>query len=121
MIEGSGEQLPLDRGSFDTVLTTWSLCSVTDPVQVLREARRVLRPGGQLLFVEHGRAPAAGVRWWQDRLTPAWKHVAGGCHLNRKVDDLVGAAGFRLDHLRTGYARGPRPMTFMYEGLGRPR
>lgn len=120
VVEGTGERLPLEDGGFDTVLTTWSLCSVADPVQVLQEARRVLRPGGQLLFAEHGRAPDAGVRWWQDTLTPAWRHMAGGCHLNRKIDELVGAAGFRLDDLRTGYARGPRPMTFMYEGRAKP-
>ncbi len=119
VVEGAGERLPLEDNSFDTVLTTWSLCSVTDPVQVLREVRRVLRPGGQVLFVEHGRAPDAGVRWWQDTLDPAWKRIAGGCHLNRKMDDLIGDAGFRLDHLRTGYARGPRPMTYMYEGRAR--
>lgn len=119
-IEGAGESLPLDDQSFDTVLTTWSLCSVGNPAQVLREARRVLRPGGQLLFVEHGRAPDASVRWWQDRLTPAWKHIAGGCHLNRSIDDLIGAAGFRLDGLQTGYLPGPKPMTFMYEGRARP-
>ena len=121
VLEANGESLPLDDRSFDTVLTTWSLCSVSDPVQVLREVRRVLRPGGQLLFAEHGRAPDAGVTWWQDKLTPAWKRIAGGCHLNRKIDDLIGSAGFQLDGLRTGYLPGPKPMTFMYEGRGRLR
>jgi SAM-dependent methyltransferase len=119
VLEGTGERLPFENRGFDTVVTTWSLCSVVNPVQVLLEARRVLRPGGQLLFAEHGRAPEAGVRWWQDMLDPAWKRIAGGCHLNRKMDDLVQEAGFRLDDLRTGYARGPRPMTFMYEGRAR--
>ncbi len=120
VIEGAGESLPLDDQSFDTVLTTWSLCSVGNPAQVLSEARRVLRPGGQLLFAEHGRAPDAGVQWWQDRLTPAWKRIAGGCHLNRGIDELIGAAGFCLDGLQTGYLPGPKPMTFMYEGRARP-
>jgi SAM-dependent methyltransferase len=118
---GSGEQLPMADNDFDTVLTTWCLCSVADPARVLREARRVLRPGGRMLFVEHGRAPDADVRWWQDKLDPAWTRIAGGCHLNRQMDDIVVNAGFRLDQIRTGYARGPRPMTFMYEGQAQPR
>jgi hypothetical protein len=87
----------------------------------------VLRPNGSLRFVEHGRSPDASVAWWQDRLTPLWRRCSGGCHLNRKTDDLLRSAGFRLTHLATGYAPGPRPMTFMYEGgqnpdppIGRP-
>lgn len=120
LVEATGERLPLDDRSVDTVVTTWTMCSVGEPVQALREARRVLRPGGTLLFVEHGLAPEPSVRWWQDRLTPAWKRIAGGCHLNRKMDDLVQAAGFRLDDLKTGYLPGPKPLTFMYEGQARP-
>jgi SAM-dependent methyltransferase len=120
VVEGFGERLPLEDSSVDTVVTTWSLCSVADPLEVLREARRSLRPGGQLLFAEHGRSPDAGVRKWQDRIDPVWTRVAGGCHLNRKMDDLIDKAGFRLEALRTGYARGPKPMTFMYEGRAQP-
>ncbi|MCW3477542.1 class I SAM-dependent methyltransferase [Limobrevibacterium gyesilva] len=121
LIEGTSEHLPLEDGSVETVVTTWTMCSVGDPLQALQEARRVLRTGGKLLFVEHGRAPEPGVRKWQDRLTPAWRRIAGGCHLNRKIDELIVAAGFRIDSLETGYLRGPKPMTFTYEGQAKPR
>jgi hypothetical protein len=76
--------------------------------------------GGRLLFVEHGRAPDPNVVWWQDRLTPIWKHMGGGCHLNRVIESLIQGSGFRFDRLETGYMRGPKPMTFMYEGSARP-
>jgi ubiquinone/menaquinone biosynthesis C-methylase UbiE len=116
LLEGSAERLPLDDRSIDTVVVTWALSSIPDPIAALAEARRVLRPGGSLRFVEHGRSPDTGVAKWQDRLTPLWTRCSGGCHLNRKTDDLLRATGFRLAELATGYARGPRPMTFMYEG-----
>jgi hypothetical protein len=82
--------------------------------------RRVLRPEGRLLFVEHGLAPDRGVAWWQHRLTPCWKCFGGGCHLNRKIDDLIKAAGFHIEELDTGYMQGRNPFAFMYEGVARP-
>jgi len=82
--------------------------------------RRVLRPGGKLLFVEHGLAPDEGVRRWQDRLTPAWRCISGGCHLNRPIRSMIEGSGFRIDRIETGYIPGPKPMTFMYEGSARP-
>lgn len=119
-VEGSAEAIPLDDASIDTVVTTWTLCSIPQAVQALGEMRRVMAPGGQLLFVEHGRSPDEGVRAWQDRLTPLWKRIGGGCHLNRPIDTLIETAGFDIDRMDTGYAKGPRPMAFMYEGRARP-
>jgi ubiquinone/menaquinone biosynthesis C-methylase UbiE len=116
LLEGSAEAIPLEDRSVDTVVTTWTLCSVPNVARALAEIRRVLSPSGRLLFVEHGRSPDASVRQWQDRLTPFWRRVAGGCHLNRPVSELIEDAGFRIERLQTGYMKGPRPMTFMYEG-----
>jgi len=110
------ERLPLDDGSIDTVVTTWTLCSIAAPEEALREVRRVLRPEGQLLFIEHGFSPDARVAAWQSRLTPVWKRVAGGCHLNRKIDVLLRSAGFHIVNLQTTYLPGPRPMTYTYQG-----
>ena len=121
LVEGSAEAVPLEDRSVDTVVTTWTLCSIPDPRRALAEMHRVLRPGGRFLFVEHGLAPDPKVRWWQDRITPAWKRVGGGCHLNRAIAQLIEEAGFQFERLDTGYMRGPKPMTFMYEGRVRPR
>lgn len=108
--------MPLDDASFDTIVMTWTLCSIPDPLAALGEMRRVLKPGGRLLFIEHGLSPEPGVARWQHRLTPVWRRFAGGCHLDRKIDDLLRAARFELPVLRNEYAEGPRPMTYMYEG-----
>jgi len=120
-VEGSAEAIPLEDGSIDTVVTTWTLCSIPDAERALAEMRRVLKFGGRLLFVEHGRAPEPNVRWWQDHLNPAWKRLGGGCHLNRAIKTLIEGAGFHFERLEMGYMRGPKPMTYMYEGSGRPR
>jgi ubiquinone/menaquinone biosynthesis C-methylase UbiE len=118
-LEGSAEAMPLDDASVDSVVSTWTLCSIPDVALALGEVRRVLKPGGRLLFVEHGLAPDANVRRWQRRLNPAWKRLAGGCHLNRPIPELVRQAGFEIDHLEAGYSEGPRPMSFTYEGVAR--
>ena len=120
LVQGFAEAIPLEDRSVDTVVTTWTLCSIPDVSVALREMRRVLKPSGQLLFVEHGQAPDEVVRKWQDRLTPAWRCIGGGCHLNRPIRALVERAGFSIEQLQTGYMPGPRPMTFMYEGRARP-
>jgi ubiquinone/menaquinone biosynthesis C-methylase UbiE len=119
-IEGSAETIPLGNHSVDTVVTTWTLCSIPGAATALSEMRRVLKPGGRLLFVEHGLAPDEAVRKWQGWLTPAWKRLSGGCHLNRPIRTMIEDAGFHLHHLETGYMPGPKPMTFMYEGAARP-
>jgi ubiquinone/menaquinone biosynthesis C-methylase UbiE len=116
LLQASAEQLPLADAAFDTVVMTWALCSIPDPVSALTEMRRVLKPGGQLLFVEHGISPEPSVARWQRWLTPCWRHIGGGCHLDRKTDDLIGAAGFSIDTLDTGYMKGPKPWTFMFQG-----
>jgi len=120
LLEGSAEAIPLEPQSVDTVVTTWTLCSIPDVVRALEEVRRVLKPSGRLLFVEHGLSPDASVRRWQDRLTPLWKRVGGGCHLNRPIPELIEASGLHVERVETGYMKGPKPMTFMYEGCARP-
>jgi ubiquinone/menaquinone biosynthesis C-methylase UbiE len=119
-LEASAEAIPLDHHSVDTIVTTWTLCSIPHAATALADMRRVLRPGGKLLFVEHGLAPDESVRRWQDLITPAWRCISGGCHLNRPIRAMIEGAGFRFDRIETGYIPGPRPMTFMYEGSARP-
>jgi ubiquinone/menaquinone biosynthesis C-methylase UbiE len=119
-LEASAEAIPLDQHCVDTIVTTWTMCSIPHAATALAEMRRVLRPGGKLLFVEHGLAPDESVRRWQDRLTPVWKRFSGGCHLNRPIRSMIEGAGFRIHRIETGYIPGPRPMTFMYEGSARP-
>jgi ubiquinone/menaquinone biosynthesis C-methylase UbiE len=118
-VEASAEAIPLDDRSVDTVVTTWTLCSIPDAAMALTEMRRVLRPSGKLLFVEHGMAPDKNVRRWQDWLTPAWRRISGGCHLNRPISAMIESAGFRIERVETGYMAGPKAMTFMYEGSAR--
>jgi ubiquinone/menaquinone biosynthesis C-methylase UbiE len=116
-----GEHLPFDDASIDHVLTTWTLCTIPDVERALGEVARVLRPGGALHFVEHGRAPDERVARWQDRLTPLQRRVAGGCHLNRPIDRLIEGAGLTLTSLETGYALAPKAFGYTYEGVATKR
>ena len=116
----SGEVLPLPDASIDTVVFTFTLCTIPDPLAALREARRVLKVSGELLFAEHGLAPEPGVQRWQQRLNPFWRRVAGGCNLDRKIDEVIQAAGFGFASLQKEYARGPRLMSYIYFGRAQP-
>ena len=116
----TGEEIPLDDCCFDTIVTTWTLCTIADPVKALKEMRRVLKPGGSLLFAEHGLAPDASVRGWQERLNPLWRKITGGCNLNRKMDGLIQTSGFRIVQLDMAYAKGLRPMSYIYSGRAQP-
>ena len=101
-----GEQIPLEDASVDTVLVTYSLCTIPDPVSALHGMARVLRPGGSLYFCEHGRAPDANVCQWQDRINPFWRRIAGGCHVNREIPQLLKAGGFDVLDMATSYLPG---------------
>ena len=109
-------QIQAADASFDDIVCTFTLCTIPDAIAALREMRRVLKPGGRLLFCEHGLAPDLPVVRWQKRLTPLWKPLAGGCHLDRDIPALIGARGFHIRELSTGYLKGPRPMTHVYRG-----
>lgn len=106
-----------DTDRFDTIVMTFTLCSIDDPVPALREMARVLKPGGRLLFCEHGLAPDPSIERWQHRLTPFWKPMAGGCHLDRDIPALIRAGGFVIDELSEEYLPGPRPMSYVYSGV----
>ena len=101
-----GQSLPFEDASFDSALSTWTLCTIPDGTAALNEVRRVLKPGGRLHFVEHGRAPDESVRRWQDRLNPVQQKLAGGCNLNREIPALVTDAGFTIEELEQFYGDG---------------
>jgi ubiquinone/menaquinone biosynthesis C-methylase UbiE len=116
-VDLDGQALSLESGSIDHVLTTWTLCSIPDVDRALSEIRRVLRPGGSFHFAEHGRSPDRKVADWQDRLTPDPTPGRRGCHLNRPIDQLVRNPGLEVIQLDNYYAKGPRPFSYMFEGV----
>jgi ubiquinone/menaquinone biosynthesis C-methylase UbiE len=119
LIEGVGEALPYADASFDCVVCTYTLCTVGDVAQTLKEARRVLKPGGRFLFCEHGAAPDEGPARWQRRLEPLWKPLAGGCHLTRDPLGAVRAAGFSIGEVEQHYLPNtPRPLGYITRGVG---
>lgn len=122
MLYGVAEDLPFDAGHFDTVVTTFTLCSVCDPAKALFEARRVLKPSGKLLFLEHGLAPDIAPQRWQRRLEPVWKTIAGGCHLTRPVTDAIQQAGFSVSQRHGAYLRKtPRFLGWVEWGAATPK
>ena len=112
-----GERIPLADNSVDTVLLTFTLCTIPDGPAALAQMKRVLRPGGELIFLEHGESEHPRVRRWQHRLTPVWKHLAGGCHLNSNIAELIRQAGFEIVELRNLYvSKAPKIAGYLYLG-----
>ncbi|MGO2278967.1 MULTISPECIES: class I SAM-dependent methyltransferase [unclassified Psychrobacter] len=111
------EGIHADTDQFDTIVMTFTLCSIDDPVAALQEMARVLKPSGRLLFCEHGLAPDSTVERWQHRLTPFWRPIAGECHLDRDIPALIRKGGFIIDELSEAYLPGPRPMSYVYSGV----
>jgi ubiquinone/menaquinone biosynthesis C-methylase UbiE len=121
LIDLPGEQIPLDDNSVDTVLVTYTLCTIADVSAALAGMRRVLKPNGRLLFTEHGRAPDDGVRRWQDKLNPGWKKLAGGCNINRDIAGVIEEAGFSIVEDNRMYIPGIRILSYNYWGTAKPR
>lgn len=119
-VHASGEDVPLDDQSVDTVVVTYTLCSIPDVPRALGEVRRVLKPGGRVLFCEHGAAPDPGTLRWQKRLNPLWIRLGGGCRLDRRPDELLRAGGFKLRTLSSGYVPGWKVDSFVYRGTAVP-
>lgn len=113
----SGESVPLDDNSADTVVLTYTLCTIPGFEQALAEMRRILKPGGELLFCEHGSAPTEKLRRWQERINPVWKRLAGGCNLNRPIPTLISEAGFTIHELTEDFIDGPKIAAYNYWGV----
>jgi len=114
------ENIPLESRSIDTIVTTFTLCSITEIQRALEEMRRVLKPDGELLFCEHGRAPEQQVQRWQDRINPYWKKMAGGCNVNRDIHTLILQAGFLIEEPDHQYMQGPKTFSYIYKGFAKP-
>ena len=115
----SGEDIPLDKNTADSVVVTYSLCTIPDPIKALKEMTRILKPGGTILFTEHGKAPDETVHKWQNRIDPLWGKLAGGCHTGRNIPELFRQAGLRFDTLEEAYIPGPKVLSYNYWGAAR--
>ena len=112
----SGENIPMESDSVDTVVVTYSLCTIPDPVKALREMRRILKSDGEILFCEHGRAPDHNIAKWQKRIDPFWSKLAGGCQSGRDIPSLITQAGLKTIQLDQLYIPGPRVLSYNYWG-----
>jgi ubiquinone/menaquinone biosynthesis C-methylase UbiE len=109
--------LPIEKDTFDTAVVTWSLCTIPNPVEALEEIRRVLKPNGKLVFIEHGKSNEAKIARLQKRINPIWRIIGGGCNLNRQPDEMINSNGFKLETLTEGYIPGPKFATYNYRGI----
>ncbi len=116
-IQTGAEDLPLENQSVDTIVMTYTLCTIPDAIKAMSELRRVLKPSGQLLFCEHGKAPDAAVLKWQNRINPYWQKIGGGCHLNKDIPKLISENGFKVADLKTMYIPGWKPLSFNFWGV----
>lgn len=119
-IQTGAENIPIDNQCIDTVVITYTLCTIPSTVEALQEIKRVLKPAGQILFVEHGKAPDAAVLKWQNRINPLWKKIGGGCNLNRDIPKIFTESGFKMTDLQTMYLPGWKPASFNYWGIVKP-
>lgn len=117
LLDLPGEEIPLGNNSVDTVLLTFTLCTIPDWHKALLQMRRVLKPGGELVFCEHGKAPDKSVHVWQNRINPYWCKIAGGCNLNRPIPDLIEKAGFNIQKIESQYRPGPKFANYFYQGV----
>jgi ubiquinone/menaquinone biosynthesis C-methylase UbiE len=119
LLDLPGEEIPLDNNSVDTVLLTFTLCTIPDWGKALEQMRRVLKPGGELVFCEHGKAPDKKIQVWQDRINPYWNKFAGGCNLNRPIPELIEKTGFKIQRVDSQYKPGPKPLNYFFNGIAK--
>ena len=120
-IEAFAENIPKDNNSFDTVVITYTLCTIPDVNMAFEEIRRVLKPNGKLIFCEHGKAPDEAIQRWQNMINPIWKRLGGGCNLNRDIPSIIKRNGFHLNKMETMYIPGWKPASFNYWGTANPK
>ena len=118
-IQASAEDIPFDNNSFDTIVTTYTLCSIKDTNKAFEEIRRILKPNGKLVFCEHGKAPDKAIVRWQNIINPIWKPFAGGCNLNRDIPLIIENNGLKINKMETMYLPGWKPGSFNYWGTAK--